>query len=62
MFYRMVIQAVLLFGLGFWVMLSAIQRIVESKRTGFLQYITGNQAPQNPDWTCVIPEVGEVLG
>ena len=43
MFYRAVIQAVLLFGSGSWVMLPEMNRMVEEKHTGFLRQIMGNQ-------------------
>ena len=42
-FYRAVIQAVLLFRLESWVLLSAIEIIVERTHTSFLIQITGKR-------------------
>ena len=36
MFYRTVLQAVLLFGLEYWVLSAAMEKTVEGTHTGFL--------------------------
>ena len=41
MFYRAVVQAILLYGLDTWVLLEAMERKVEGTHTGFLRQITG---------------------
>ena len=51
MFYRVVIQAVLLFGDETWVLSAAMERKVEGTHTGFLWKITGKQAQRLPDRT-----------
>ena len=41
MFYRAVVQAILLYELETWVLLAAMEKKVEGVHTGFLQNITG---------------------
>ena len=44
MFYRVVLQAVGLFGLESWAVLAAMEKTVEGAYTGFLRKITGKRA------------------
>ena len=44
MFYRAVVQAVLLFGPESWVLLEAVGRMVEGTHTGFMRKIMGKRA------------------
>ena len=44
MFYRSVVQTVLLFGAEIWVLLEAIYRKLEGVYVGFLRMITGQRA------------------
>ena len=53
MFYRAVTQAVLLFGLDTWVILAAMERILEEVEMGFLTQITVNRARWKTDGTWV---------
>ena len=41
MFYRVVVQAVLLFGSKLWVLLAAMEKTAEGAHNSFLQQITG---------------------
>ena len=54
MLYRVVVQAVLLFGLDYWVLLSTMEEMVEGSHTGFLHQITGNRAWRNTGRTWVL--------
>ena len=47
MFYREVVQSVLLFGSELWVTLEAMERTVEGMHKGFLQHITEKRARKN---------------
>ena len=60
MFYREVVQAVILFGLESWVLSAAMEKMVEGEHTGFLRQITGIWVLRNTGGTWVILEVGEV--
>ena len=62
MFYKVVVQAVLLFRSESWVMSAAMEWTVEGKHAGFLQHITGKREWRNPYGAWVIPAAGEVLG
>ena len=62
MFYRLVVQAVPLFGSDSWVVLAAMERTVKCAPTGLLIQITGKQARRDPDETWVTLAVGEVMG
>ena len=44
MFYRSVVQGILLYGLDMWVLSSAMQKKVEGSHTSFLRHITGKRA------------------
>ena len=55
MLYRAVTQAVILFGLKTWVLLTEMERTVEGTHTGFLRQIMGNQARRKADGTWVTP-------
>ena len=61
LFYRVVIQAVLLFGADSWVLLDAITREVESNHVGFLSQITGEWAIQKAKGSWETPATKEVL-
>ena len=54
-FYRAVTQAVFLFSLETWVLLVAMERMVEAMHVGFTRQITGKQAWQKADGTWVNP-------
>ena len=58
MFYRAVIQAVLIFGVGTWVLSDAISRKLDGVHMGFLNKITVNREVQQRDgtWRCVAAE------
>ena len=51
MFYRTVIQAVLIFRSDTWVILVAMDQKVEGTHMGFLRKITGKRAQRLKDWT-----------
>ena len=59
MFYREVVQAVLLFGSESGVLLSAMVKTVERAHTGFLHQITGKRVRRNSDGTWVKFVVGD---
>ena len=64
-FYRVVIQAVLIFAADSWVLLDAIMRKVDSTHVGFLIQITGKRAiwQANGTWeTTVDNKVIQTLG
>ena len=54
-FYRAVVQAVLLYGSETWVLLAAMQRKVEGVHTGFLRQITGKRVRRQRDGTWETP-------
>ena len=56
MFYRVVTWVVLTFGLDNWVLLTAMDRMVEGTHTGFLRQIMGNQARRKSDRTWLTPK------
>ena len=60
MFYRAVIQAVLLFGAENWVFSVVMDRKVDGTHTGFLRKITGKQAQLLPDGTWETPRAEAV--
>ena len=51
MFYRAVVQAVLLYGPEIWIILAEMERKVEGTYTGFLRQIMGKQERQLGDGT-----------
>ena len=55
MFYREVVQAILLYGLETWVLLTEMERKVEGTHTRFLRNITGKRALQLGDGTWETP-------
>ena len=55
MFYRTVVQEVLLYGSETWVLSASMERKVEGTHTGFLQQITGNHAGRLGDRTWEMP-------
>ena len=55
MFYRAVVQAVLLSGSETWVLLAAMERKVEITQTFFLRHIMGKWAQRIADGTWEIP-------
>ena len=64
-FYRVVVQVVILFVSRCWVLLAAMERTVEGTHTGFLRQITENRARRRTDkiWsTPVVEDVREVMG
>ena len=60
MFYRVVVQDVLLLGLELWVLLVAMEKFFEGAHTGFLRKFTGNWELHNMDRAWVTPAAGEV--
>ena len=60
MFYKSVIQAVILFGSETWVLLAEMERKVEGTHTGFLRHITGKRARCSTDSTWETPGVEPV--
>ena len=61
MFFRAVVQAVLLLGLELLAMPEAIPRKVEGINLGFVRYIMGKREQIITDGTWATPEDGEVL-
>ena len=61
MFYRVVVQAVMIFRSESWVLSADTEGTTEGVHKGFLKHITGNLAQRNPDGTWVMPETGVVL-
>ena len=59
-FYREVVQAVLLLGLESWVLLAEMEKTVEGLHTGFLKKIMGEQARRNSEGMWLTPEKGEM--
>ena len=51
MFYREVVQAILLYGSEMWVILVAMDKAVEGEHTSLLRYITGKRARRIVDGT-----------
>ena len=62
MFYRAVVQAVLLYGSETWVLLAEMERKVEGTNTGFLCQVTGNRAGRLGDETGDTPRAEGVWG
>ena len=60
MFYRVVLQAVGLFGLESWAVLAAMEKTVEGAHTGFLHQIMKKWTRQIKGRMCVPSVVGEV--
>ena len=63
MFYRVVVQAVLLLSSESWVMSEEMEKTVQGAHTSFLYQITGNWVRRNTGRTWVTPSsrgVGEV--
>ena len=60
MFYRLVKQAVLLFGLETWVLSEVMDRTVGGTYTGFMRYITGNQVRRKVYGIWVTPRAAVV--
>ena len=60
MLYREVVQAVLLFGLYYWVLSVEMERKVEGAHTGFMIQITEKQAQRKVDRTWDKPRAEEV--
>ena len=58
MFYREVLQAVLLSGSEYWVLSSAMEKTVEGAHTGFLRQITGTWTQQTTVRMRVTPSAG----
>ena len=54
-FYRLVVQAILLYGSETWVLLTAMESKMEGMHTGFLLQITGKQARHLGDGTWETP-------
>ena len=62
LFYRAVIQTILLFGAESWALSDAMMRIVESAHVQlFLHQITRKLARQQVDWSWEVPAVEEML-
>ena len=64
-FYRAVVQAVLLFSSDAWVLLAAMERTAEGTQSGFLQQIRGKRARRRADrtwFTTAAEEVREAAG
>ena len=55
MFYRVVVQEILLHGLETWVLLAEMERKVEGAHTDFLRQITGKQVRRLGDGTWETP-------
>ena len=55
MFYRAVLQSILLYGLKTWFYSAAMYKKTEGSHTGFLRHITGKQAWRMVDRTCETP-------
>ena len=55
MFYRAVVQAILLFGSETWFVLVAMDKKVEVAHTGLLRQITGKRARHTGDRKCETP-------
>ena len=49
MFYREVVQSILLYGSDTWVLLETIEKKVEWEHTGFLRHITGKRSQRIVD-------------
>ena len=62
LFYRAVIQEILLFVSESWVMLEAMTRTVERNHVGLLHNIMGKRVIQKDDGSWEIPAAEEVLG
>ena len=60
-FYRLVTQALLLFGSKNWVLLVVMDRMVEGTHTGFMRKIKGKRVWRKTDRTWVIPREEVVL-
>ena len=61
LFYRAVIQVVLIFELESWVLSYVIMRLMEGSHVGFLRYITGNHARRQANGEWETPAEEEVL-
>ena len=60
MFYRVVAQTVLIFGLETWVILAVMERTAEGIHTEFLRHITGKRA-QGKEYGMWVTPKAEVL-
>ena len=60
MFYRAMVQVILLFGSDSWVLTAAMGGAEEGKRTGFLKKITGKRAWWEVDGMWYAPRAEEV--
>ena len=60
-FYRLVTQALLLFGSKNWVLLVVMDRMVEGTHTGFMRKIKGKRVWRKTDRTWVIHRKEVVL-
>ena len=61
LFYRVLIQVVLLFGLESWALSEVIIRVVEKTHVGLFHQITENQDMQQTDGAWETPVTEEVL-
>ena len=61
MFYREVVQAVLIFGAKTWVLLESMSQNMEGLHVGFLKHITGQQTKQQRDGTWRREAAAKVL-
>ena len=61
MFYRVVVQTVLIFITYFLVLSAAMEKKMVGKHTEFLHKITGKRSQRNPDGTWVTQSAGVVL-
>ena len=61
MFYRAVVQAVLLFGAETWVLYEAMSRNLEGAHVGFLRQITGQRVVRKRDGTWLSVTADKVL-
>ena len=59
-FYRTVVQAVLLFGSCFWFLLTAMEIMAEGTHSRFLRQIVVKRSWQRADGTWFTPELEEV--
>ena len=57
MFYRVVVQAILLYGSFTWVIFAEMEKEVEGANTSFLRQITGKRARRIGDGTWEMPGV-----
>ena len=59
-FYRVVVQAILLYGLETWVLSAEMAKRVDGTHTGFMRLITGMRERQLGDMTRETPGAGGV--